>query len=320
MPVTAKLQSFEQVSRIQQVTDARLDSVEMELNGIRDILKEAAKLSKEAMALSKETAAQSKALDERFEKELVQRKEESAQRREDLAQRKEDLAQRKEELVQRQRELNERAIERDRDYAAWKSESARLEKEFRESIKEINERHGELTDSHGKFVEHMARPAIVKLIENTFNGEYRGRLQMGDGQNNLEIDALGVSKHKNPQEVFVFEIKRTFRSSCIDQVHQHIRKLRLLLPHLYQDSPIYGFIAAAVVDEADARKCWKNGIQLLQFSDGVFEVKQPPSNFRHTYDYGIRKVSGRVEKSVPPPFYLEQLQRVTAVAKYTAPY
>ncbi len=168
-----------------------------------------------------------------------------------------------------------------------------------------NKQMGDLGNSHGKFVESMAIASIKRIITEEYEAKYQGSYVHRDGKFNMQIDAWGV--REDPKEVFLFEIKSKFRAADIKQVSKQISKFRQLEPR-YRSAPIYAFIAAGVIDEANEQRVWQAGIQLLKFSDGLFYLLEPPKDFKHHYEFGMKQNDGN-HRMVLPPFYLEQLAR-----------
>ena len=115
-----------------------------------------------------------------------------------------------------------------------------------------------------------------------------------------------ASRGEGHEEIFVFEIKRTFSEKTIKQIIRSIGTFRQHYPE-HAETPVYPFLVAAAVNPDYEHKIWDAGITLITFSDEMLICPEPPKGFSPRYDYGMEDVApGR---SVPPRYYLEQTRR-----------
>ncbi len=180
--------------------------------------------------------------------------------------------------------------------------SKALDKKLDKVLKNL----GVIDSSRGKFIETLALPAIKRIVKDELKAEFRGTL--GANQNlkarGFEFDAFAV-RGEDPEEVFVFEIKRTFSEKNVKQIIRSIGAFRQHYPE-HAETPVYPFLVAAAVNPDYEHKIWNAGITLITFSDEMLICPEPPKGFSPRYDYGMEKARGR---SVPPRYYLEQTRR-----------
>ncbi len=134
-----------------------------------------------------------------------------------------------------------------------------------------------------------------------------------------ELDAFAVTEPQPgsgaPLEAFVFETKRKFSETDIEQIKNNITALRKVMPQ-FRECPIYAHLLASSIWEKQKQRVWNAGIHLVTYGDQLFDLPAPPSTFEFDYEIGIPKgtaASKGPRRAAPrehPPFYLQQLERV----------
>ena len=278
MAQPARIKTLEDVKRIQNDNDIRFEEHSA---GIKEV--------------SRTTEEQHRILDKMLETSIEDRKkldkmlETSIEDRKKIVAVKESIVEVKESIVEMRRAEAERSKALDKKLDA------------------VSKNLGAIGNSRGKFIETLALPAIKRIVKDELKAEFRGTL--GANQNlkarGFEFDAFAV-RGEDPEEVFVFEIKRTFSSKTVKQIIRSISAFRQHYPE-HAETPVYPFLVAAAVNPKYEHKIWNAGITLITFSDEMLICSKPPKGFSPRYDYGMEDVApGR---SVPPRYYLEQTRR-----------
>ncbi len=200
------------------------------------------------------------------------------------------------------------------------SEFARLESKMDAGFAELKREMGNLGNSIGAFVEDLSIPSLRRIITSLHDVDFVAPFVFFDADTGRrELDAFAVTRPDAgagmPREAFVFEIKRKFSNKDIEQIRNNIFALRKAMSQ-FRKCPIYAYLLAASISEAQKRKVWDAGIHLVTYGDKLFDLPVPPANFEFDYEIGIpKRPSGRghPQRAVPrppPPFYLQQLKRI----------
>ncbi len=203
-------------------------------------------------------------------------------------------------------EVTESIVKMREAEAETRKAEAERSKALDKKLDKVSKSLGVIESRRGKFIETLALPAIKRIVKDELRAEFRGKL--GAKQNlkarGFEFDAFAV-RGEDPEEIFVFEIKRTFSEKTVKQIIRSIGTFREHYPE-HAETPVYPFLVAAAVNPKYEHKIWDAGITLITFSDEMLICSKPPKGFSPRYDYGMEKARGR---SVPPRYYLEQTRR-----------
>ncbi len=202
---------------------------------------------------------------------------------------------------------------------------AELKREMDAGFAELKREMGNLGNSIGAFVEDFSVPSLRRIITSLHDVDFIAPFVFFDANTGQrELDAFAVTRTEAgaavPLEAFVFEIKRKFNEPDLEQLRNNITALRKAMPQ-FRECPIYAYLLAASIREAQKQKVWDAGIHLVTFGDRLFDLPVPPANFEFDYEIGMPKRPagrGRPQRAVPrphPPFYLQQLKRVRDAVK-----
>ncbi len=203
--------------------------------------------------------------------------------------------------------VKESIVEVKESIVEMRKAEAERSKALDKKLDAVSKNLGAIGNSRGKFIETLALPAIKRIIKDELRAEFKGTLAANKNvkARGFQFDAW-ASCGESHEEIFVFEIKRTFSSKTVKQIIRSISAFRQHYPE-HAETPVYPFLVAAAVNPKYEHKIWDAGITLITFSDEMLICSKPPKGFSPRYDYGMEDVArGR---SVPPRYYLEQTRR-----------
>ena len=320
MKSVAKIRSFDDAEEVRRENDSRVDKLELAMQKVAETLADAIRSSDRAHAAAEKAIAISAETSKELEKVVKEMKAETKAMQADTRAFKAnteamiEAMQADTKVMQadtRAFKANTEAMieEMKADTKAMKADT----EELKIAVKKCTKGLGDLGNSRGKLFEHLAGPSINRLIVDELGAQSLGRLESRAGGIDIEIDLWAQSIDKNKVELFVFEVKTTYSKEAIDQVNRHIEKLRKLHRE-YELVPIYGFIVVGVINPEQEQEVWDAGIQLVRFSDGIFQLSLPPEKFRHKFNHARVDSEGDIRgRALPlpePQFYYKQLERV----------
>ena len=287
----ARIKTLEDVKRIQNDNDIRFEEHSA---GIKEV--------------SRTTEEQHRILDKMLETSIEDRKKSIEDRKKSIEDRKK-IVEVKESIVKVTEsivEVKESIVKMREAEAETRKAEAERSKALDKKLDKVSKNLGAIGNSRGKFIETLALPAIKRIIKDELRAEFKGTLAANKNvkARGFQFDAW-ASCGESHEEIFVFEIKRTFSSKTVKQIIRSISAFRQHYPE-YAETPVYPFLVAAAVNPDYEHKIWDAGITLITFSDEMLICSKPPKGFSPRYDYGMEKARGR---SVPPRYYLEQTRR-----------
>ncbi len=170
------------------------------------------------------------------------------------------------------------------------AELATLSKDLRKEV-------GGHTNKLGSYTESLAEPSIRRILEEHFDADYQGRINIEHNRQSLgplEVDAWGVARN-GVEAVYLVEVKSRFRPRHIRQIWRQVELFRQYMT-MYCDHSVYPMLAVVEVSKAHRCQIWEQGIHVIDVADGVFSLSSPPKKFEANGDHGL-KVHRR---SLPP--------------------
>lgn len=151
-------------------------------------------------------------------------------------------------------------------------ETDRQFKETDRKIQEVSRQIGALGGRLGEFVEHMVKPAVIRLFRERGLNVHETLTDIcgydDDGNLKLQIDILAI----NQKEAIAVECK----SKCLeDDVNEHMErlgKIKKFLPR-YGEYKILGAVAAMVMPEDVGKYAYRKGLYVLVQNGDVVEIK-----------------------------------------------
>ena len=199
------------------------------------------------------------------------------------------------EIVAFQKESNKKSAESRREIEELQKKNEKTIGELSNASKNHGKLIGNLGNKFGKFTESLAEPSLKRILDVRFDADYQGWLYHNElrGVQDLEVD--GWAKARNGTgAAFLVEIKSKFKPKHITQVWRLVEKFREYNPD-YRHRAVYPILAVVEIKNSHRELIWQSGIYLIDIADGVFEMTEPPAEFKPSGYHG----SDAVRRDVP---------------------
>ena len=179
-------------------------------------------------------------------------------------------------------ETDRKMAETDRKMAKTDEQMAKTDEQMAKTDKKISalgSQYGGLHKKFGSFTEDLARPSIARILEEDFEADYAGDIDVWHLKEvgPLQVDAWGIARN-GARAIYLVEIKSKYRPKHIRQVRSHVEKFREYYPQ-FKDYGVLSVIAVVEADKDERDEIWDAGIYVIEAADGVFRLGDVPKGF-----------------------------------------
>jgi hypothetical protein len=171
-------------------------------------------------------------------------------------------------------EIREMSVETDRKFREMSAETDRqfreTQKSLEESFKKVNKTIGDLGNRLGEFVEHMVKPASVRIFQERgldVHQVFLGASAKRDGDR-IEVDLVVV----NEGSLVAIECKSKATIQDVKDQIKRLGKFKRMFPQ-WSGHKLHGAIAALVMPESVAKFAEAVGLFVIEPSGDTVELR-----------------------------------------------